>query len=155
MARDSIKSRQKDFDKRQERLLRGRNMKERGELAELAFLHKAAILGFAVARTYGDSDRYDFIVHSGQHFWKVQVKSSSTHENRAYKVQSQRSICGRSISYTADEIDFLVAYIVPEDDWYVIPVRALLARTAVRVYPRGSTRKSFFDKYREAWSLMG
>jgi hypothetical protein len=31
--------------------------KEKGELAELAFLHKAASLGFGVAQPHGDSER--------------------------------------------------------------------------------------------------
>jgi len=37
---------------------------ELAELAELAFVLKAANLGFGVARPYGDSERYDFIVDS-------------------------------------------------------------------------------------------
>jgi PD-(D/E)XK endonuclease len=36
--------------------------KRRGELAELAFTLKAASLGFGVAKPYGDSERYDFIL---------------------------------------------------------------------------------------------
>ena len=39
--------------------------KARGEAAEAAFLAKAAGLGFGVARPWGDSERYDFIVDSG------------------------------------------------------------------------------------------
>jgi hypothetical protein len=35
------------------------------------------------------------------------------------------------------EIDFLVAHIVPEDAWFVIPVRAFTPRKTVRVYPKG------------------
>jgi hypothetical protein len=38
--------------------------KRRGELAELAFVLKAANLGFGVARPYANSERYDFIVDS-------------------------------------------------------------------------------------------
>ncbi len=49
--------------------------KQRGELAEIAFLHKAANLGFGVAKPYGDSERYDFILDSGERLWRVQVKS--------------------------------------------------------------------------------
>jgi hypothetical protein len=33
-----------------------------GELAELAFMSKAASLGFGVAKPYGDSERFDFIL---------------------------------------------------------------------------------------------
>jgi hypothetical protein len=36
--------------------------KRRGEIAEAAFLLKAASLGFSVAKPWGESDRYDFIV---------------------------------------------------------------------------------------------
>jgi hypothetical protein len=49
--------------------------KHRGELAELAFMRKAATLGFAVAKPWGDSDRYDVIVRFGKIFWRVQIKS--------------------------------------------------------------------------------
>ena len=48
---------------------------QRGELAELAFMRKAAALGFAVAKPWGDSDRYDVILRTGKSFWRVQVKS--------------------------------------------------------------------------------
>ena len=39
--------------------------KRRGEIAEAAFLAKAASLGFGVAKPWGDSERYDFIIDSG------------------------------------------------------------------------------------------
>jgi hypothetical protein len=38
------------------------NTKRRGELAELAFVLKAASLGFGVSRPFGDSERYDAIL---------------------------------------------------------------------------------------------
>ena len=40
------------------------NTKRRGELAELAFVLKAASLGFGVSRPFGDSERYDAILDS-------------------------------------------------------------------------------------------
>ena len=49
--------------------------KQKGEVGELAFLHKAASLGFGVAQPHGDSELYDFILDSGERFWRVQVKS--------------------------------------------------------------------------------
>jgi hypothetical protein len=39
-----------------------RNSKRRWELVEAAFLLKAQSMGFRVARPWGDSDRYDFIL---------------------------------------------------------------------------------------------
>ncbi len=38
-------------------------------------MRKAAALGFAVAKPWGDSDRYDVILRTGKSFWRVQVKS--------------------------------------------------------------------------------
>jgi len=133
----------------------GYNPKKRGELAELAFVYRATSLGFGVARTYGDSDCYDFIVLSGRRFWRVQVKSSSAIHDGAYIVNAQRSACGQRMPYTAEEIDFLVAYIVPEDAWFVIPVEAFAVRNSIKVYPRGEMKIGPYEKYRDAWSLMG
>ena len=138
MVRDSVNSQQKDFEEKQELVRANRGTKKRGELAELAFVYKAASLGFGVARPYGDSDRFDFIVLAGEHFWKVQVKSSSAIRSGAYLVNAQRNANGKAIPYTADEIDFLVAHIVPEDGWLVIPVQAFTPRKSIRVYPRDS-----------------
>src|SRR5947208_8797147 len=51
--------------------------KRRGEAAEAAFLAKASGLGFGVAKPWGDSERYDFLLDSGHgDFWRVQVKST-------------------------------------------------------------------------------
>jgi hypothetical protein len=46
------------------------------EQAEGAFLNKATSLGLNVAKPWGDSERYDFIVDSGRRLLRVQVKST-------------------------------------------------------------------------------
>jgi len=58
--------------------------------------------------------------------------------------------------HTAEEIDFLVAYIVVEDAWYVIPVAAIAPRRSLKLYPSGCRKKNSgrHEKYREAWELM-
>ena len=38
-------------------------------------MRKAASLGFAVAKPWGDSDRYDVVARSDKNFWRVQIKS--------------------------------------------------------------------------------
>ena len=40
--------------------------KQRGELAEMMFMVKAAQKGFATAKPYGDSRRYDFVLDVGR-----------------------------------------------------------------------------------------
>ena len=66
-----------------------RSAKRRGELAELAFVYKAASLGFGVAKPYGDSYRYDFILDWDERLWRVQVKSTSKLCSGAYHVSAK------------------------------------------------------------------
>ncbi len=148
----SIQSRQRDFARKQKHATR--NGKKRGELAELAFIHKAASLGLAVAKPNGDSEPYDFIVYHRRHFRKIQVKSTSNLVHGGYPLNSRRKRNGQRVPYTASEIDFLVAYVSPENAWFVIPIQALLSHPSIRLYPSRSTRQGHFDQYREAWYLL-
>jgi hypothetical protein len=50
---------------------RGRHNKRKGELAELAFMCKAASMGFGIFKPYGDSEHFDFILSSGRRLWRV------------------------------------------------------------------------------------
>ena len=49
-----------------------------GGMAEAAFLAKASGMGFGVAKPWGDSEPYDFIVAVRGRLWKVQVKAAFT-----------------------------------------------------------------------------
>jgi hypothetical protein len=97
-----------------------------GELAELAFMSKAASLGFGVAKPYGDSERFDFILSWDHRLWRVQVKSPRT--ARVYEIGAHACWGGvDTYTYTKNEIDLIVAYVayvVPEDTWYVFPIEA-------------------------------
>ena len=130
--------------------------KQRGELAEMMFMVKATTKGLIVAKPYGDSHRYDFILDSGKRTWRVQVKSSSSTHWRAYTVNAYWKTTHRHMPYLPSKVDFLAVVILGTDIWYLIPVHALGGRLMVRVYPfggdpRGSRR---FEKYREAWHLL-
>lgn len=56
------------------------------------------------------------------------------------------------VPYSAEEIDFLVTYIFPEDAWYVFPVALVENRKVTCITPGG--KRSPFKQYREAWNLM-
>ena len=123
----------------------------RGELAELAFMRKAASLGFAVAKPWGDSDRYDVVVRFESTFWRVQIKSvlGKSPSRDHYRVQTANS---RKQTYSAKDIDFLVAYIFAEDIWYVIPAHIVENKKSLCLTP--GSKRSLVDQYREAWNLM-
>ena len=134
-------------------LVRGpRTEKEKGELGELAFLHKAASLGFGVAKPYGDSESYDFILDSGERLWRVQVKSIYSPSRCGYRFMAWRS---NHHPYSSEDIDFIVGYVVPRKVWYVVPVNHVAASAIVTFYPSGCRKKAGrYECYREAWHLM-
>jgi len=123
--------------------------KARGEAAEAAFLAKAASFGFGVAKPWGDSERYDFILDSGHHFWRVQIKSTERCAESRYQVKTS----GWRAAYTVHDIDFLIAYLTPENLWYVVPIAVIASRQHLRFYPHGG-EKAQLEKYREAWCQL-
>jgi hypothetical protein len=148
--------------KRDAALWKGKNLvadsghpKRKGELAELAFLYKAVSMGFGVAKPWGDSEHFDFIVSSGRRLWRVQVKSSYKAGRDGYGVRAcGNEDCGLEI-YTAKEIDVIVVYLVPVNAWYVIPIEAIRKRRSLYFHPNGSLTGVYqYEQYREAWHLM-
>jgi Pyruvate/2-oxoacid:ferredoxin oxidoreductase delta subunit len=60
---------------------------------------------------------------------------------------------GATQAYTADEIDFIAVYIVPENPWYVIPISIAASRDKMYVSPNRALH-SKYEKFREAWCQM-
>jgi len=145
-----------DMDKELEALATGtgksgkrRTRKRDGEAAEAAFLNKATSLGFEVAKPWGDSSQFDFILYTGWRCWRVQVKSTRCFHNQHYSVILKTA--GRA--YTRDDVDFVVVYLVPVDAWYVFPIEVVCGKNSITFSPRPGSR-SRSEPYREAWCLM-
>ena len=129
--------------------------KRRGELSELAFILKATSLGFHVSKPYGDSERYDFIVDTGQRLLRIQIKSTTTMICGLYRVNAYRRTNNGAIPYQPNEIDFLIAHVIPEDAWFILPIAEIKDRTGVLFPPRGyAGQRPHFAAYREAWDLL-
>jgi PD-(D/E)XK endonuclease len=132
-----------------------RNTKRTGELAEAAFLLKAETLGFHLAKPWGDSERYDFILDTRARRWRVQIKCTKVLRARGYDVQPTYSIYGKGkIAYTADDIDVLAAYILPLGIWYMLPVEVFTPSKSLRFYPDIPCKRARWEQYREAWHLL-
>jgi len=54
-----------------------KNTKITGERSEAAFLARAIDMGFGIAKPWGDSRRYDFILDNGECLHRIQVKCTS------------------------------------------------------------------------------
>ena len=123
--------------------------KRRGEWVELQFMSRATHLGFTVSKPWGDSTRYDFIVEYKGHCVRVQVKS--TYSYRPRTGYACKFLPG-SGAYFRKDIEFVVAFIIPEEIWYVIPIREVEGQQGIALEPRRRTNKYF--RYMEAWHLL-
>ena len=126
--------------------------KQRGEMAEAAFLAMAARLGFRVSKPWGESSRYDFILDNGRRLLRVQVKSA--HRANEYGGYTFHAHGNTSCVYKASEIDVLAAYVVPVEAWYLFPVEEFRKYKAMKLFPASRRRRSKFEKFREAWWMV-
>jgi PD-(D/E)XK endonuclease len=118
---------------------RRKNGKRCGERSEAAFLHKASSPGFGVAKPWGDSERYDFILDNGERLLRAQIKSTDTLRSQAYETRATYSVGKSRAVYSSGDIDFLVAHVVPLDVWsasaWGSTVGIAMFRAAVTVDP--------------------
>jgi len=104
-----------------------RTKKSKGEVAEIRFAAVAIAYGLALARPWGDSEKFDFITVNA---------------------------CTQGKSYTEDEVDFLAAYVFPANTWYIIPIRALRGAKMLLLHPESRRSSGKWEAFREAWRLF-
>jgi hypothetical protein len=129
----------------------GMNIKHpklRGEWAELRFMTRAAEHGLQVTKPWGETARYDFAVEHEARFVRVQVKSTMFRENDGYSC----TVRGCRGPYVGEPFDFVAAYLIPEDIWYIIPAGSFQGQGSIGLYPR--LKKSKYGRYKEAWHLL-
>ena len=131
--------------------------KRMGEIAEIAFMYRAAIEGIGVARPYGDSHPYDFLVQHGRKLFRVQVKSCFTPYRTGFPISVSRNIGeDKRLLYSQQDVDFIAAYVAPHQAWYLIPIESVTKTKCIRLYPGRKNRRAaaFYETYREAWHLL-
>lgn len=121
-----------------------------GEAVEAVFLATVTMLGFPVLKPWGDSRPYDFAVEGRRRLWKVQVKCATSHRGTRCDAKAAGS---SGELYTLEDIDFLAAYVIKENLWYVVPADAFVPRATVH-FNYGPRSQGMFEKYREAWCLL-
>ncbi len=125
--------------------------KERGEWAESVFVARASEQGLPVSKPWGDSRSFDCVVGRPGEFVAVQVKSTIT------KLESGKgyicSACSSHKAYRAGAFDFLAAYVIPEDAWYIIPAKEIRGLKSISLCTAESGEAKY-EKYREAWELL-
>ena len=133
---------------------------------------RAAQAGLKIAKPHGDSGAFDVIVEGAGELHRVQVKSTVVQRGDCYvcdcsfgSYQPGNGSRGvkhggphtwriRHKSYSPAEVDFVAAYIIPEDTWYIVPIGKGTARTML-LPAKTRSRPNRYDSYREAWHLLG
>ncbi len=60
----------------------------------------------------------------------------------------------RQQPYQRGEFDFLAAYVMAEDVWYIIPTRLVVHGKIGAIRLRTSDPTSTYASYKEAWDLL-
>ena len=128
--------------------------KERGQWVELCFMARATQEGLLVSRPFGETARYDVGVEYGRRHLRVQVKS--TLYRRRGESYSLNVMGPKRQPYGEGEIDFLAVYLIPIEQWYIVPQASLRTRRGpmctFHITPESKRQK--WVEYREAWHLL-
>ena len=126
--------------------------KKRGEWAESVFLVRAGEEGLAASKPWGDSRSYDCVVGRPGKFVAVQVKCTIA------KLESGNgyicSVCSSHKPYPRGAFDFVAAYVILEDAWYIIPEKEIRGLKSISLCTTGVGSEAKYEQYREAWSLL-
>ncbi len=125
-----------------------KNSKLRGEWAELRFAARAAERGLVVSHPWGDSAPYDLMVEHQGRVCRVQVKCTTYKRGRSYKCH----VTHNGVPYLSSQVDFIAAYVIEADVWYLIPTAATKGRIHIMLSPH--RENSEFAVYKEAWHLL-
>jgi hypothetical protein len=126
-----------------------KNSKDRGTWAELCFAVRAMQEGLRPARPFGEPSGYDFLVHhKSTRIFGVQVKSTIYKMGACYHctIRTQHHV------YKKDSFDFVAAYVIPENVWYILPEKVVRGKSTVGLYPAMAEAK--YDPYKEAWYYL-
>jgi hypothetical protein len=160
-----------------------KNSKLRGEWAELRFMTRAAEHGIMFSKPWGDSAPYDLMLEHQGRVLRIQVKSTMRKVRGIYRCHvptaachpEARAFCGpkdlgapceasrflRGKNRTLgahpnprqSQIDFVAAYIIPEDLWYILPAPLATRLTGhISLSPHRKGHK--YEPYLEAWHLL-
>ena len=62
------------------------------------------------------------------------------------------STCSSHKPYKKGSFDYLAAYVIPEDAWYIIPGKLVYGLKSISLCTVGGEQK--YEEYREAWGLL-
>lgn len=129
-----------------------KDKKKRGEWAESMFLVRAGERGLTASKPWGDSCSYDCVVGRPGKFVAVQVKCTIARlvSGTGYNC----SVCSSHRPYPPGSFDFLAAYVILEDTWYIIPEKEIRGLKSISLCTTELGSEAKYEHYREAWGLL-
>ena len=129
--------------------------KERGAWAELYFMVLAMSQGLRLSSPYGGFGPYDVGVEgSTGPILRVQVKCTVFRCGKGYSINCFGPKQGpKRCGYAPGTVDFFALYIVPTDDWYIIPY-AVMGRRNRTLHFTPDSDHQIYGRYQEAWHLL-
>jgi hypothetical protein len=79
---------------------------------------------------------------------RVQVKSTIFEEGTGYSCTMKDS----KGPYKKGSFEFVAAYVIPENVWFIIPEKKVRGKWSVGLYPK--LERSKYWEYKEAWDLL-
>jgi hypothetical protein len=136
-----------------------KNFSERGDWVEMLFMAAASFHGYRVLKPWGEVSPYDVAIDANGRLVRVQVKSTSKRGGAGYLCVFSHDRDGRRKRYRAGEVDLFVSYVVPEEVWYIFPAQLVTgpngtANITVCQF-EGVRTPPKYERYREAWELLG
>ena len=122
-----------------------------GRYAEQIFIVEAMKRGLHIYKPVCDVNGIDFIIQLRKKLIKIQVKSTSVEKSNrpnTYQVCVRK---GYDCTHYTDEFNYLAAFIIPLNTFYIIPIKEL-NKTTIGINP--NSNKCKFFKYKEAWNLI-
>jgi PD-(D/E)XK endonuclease len=126
--------------------------KRRGEWAEMIFMARAAERGIAISKPWGDTTSYDFVAGRPGHFVAVQVKCTLFEIAEGLEKGYLCTVCSSGRPYRRGSFDFLAAYVIYEDAWYIIPEEDILGKKSISLAT--NCEEARYESFREAWHLL-
>jgi len=106
--------------------------------------------GIAVSKPLFDIAKYDMIIDIKGCLIRIQVKSTQylnkANPNHYYNCIVSSGTKGK-VKYSKESIDFIAAYVIPEDAWYIIPIEDITAQS-IKLYPHRENCNHRYEKYR-------
>lgn len=125
-------------------------MTNNGNIAELKFALLCIEQGIHVSKPLFDIAKYDLIIDIKGCLIRIQIKSTRylNKGKRAHYYNCMVASGTKSkVRYSKNDIDFIAAYVIPEDAWYIIPIEEISAQS-IKLYPHRENCNHRYEKYR-------